>query len=279
MAYFLKIRTYFHLLFKTKKIINSNTEEPHLIVSLTSYGRRVRKCAQYSIMSVLMQKDIIIDKILLTLDKDNWNQNNLPWAIKRLSQLGVEILYVEDVRSYTKLLPALSLYPNSVIITIDDDIYYSNNLIKELYNAYKLNSQTIISTKAKVPKIVEGKLIPSYKDWVLAKDDDNCSNILSLGFGGILYPPNVLSSEVFNYAVFSKLAPTADDLWFWVMSILAGTKHIVINNSQIIYYPADLIYQYFHKNSALAHDNIEKNKNDEQLQLLIDYYNITLPNN
>jgi hypothetical protein len=246
---------------------------------LTSYGRRVRQCAQYAIMSIFMQKGVIIDKVLLALDKDNWNQDNLPWAIKKLSQLGLEILYVEDIKSYTKLLPALSLYPNSVIVTIDDDIHYSTNLIKELYKAHKMNPQAIISTKAKMPKTIDGKLIVSYKEWAIIENKDNCPYLFPMGYGGVLYPPKALNSEVFNNTVFSKLAPTADDLWFWIMSLLAGTKHTVIDDSKIILYPIDLIYQYFYKNSTLAHDNIGKNKNDEQLQLLIDYYKINLTDN
>jgi hypothetical protein len=273
IALFFKVLTYYCLLFKIKKI--SPTVNPHLIVSLTSYGRRVHKCVQYAVMSVLMQKNVIIDKIVLSLDKNNWNQDNLPWAIKRLSQLGVEIMYVEDTKSYKKLLPALFAYPDSVIITIDDDIYYSNNLIKELYQAHKYNPHTIISSKAKSPYIVDDKIIP-YKNWGIVKYTDNYSGISPIGYGGVLYPPGALNKEVFNYPVFSKLAPTADDLWFWIMSLLEGTKHIVINDSKITLYPTDLIYQCFHKNSALAHDNVINNKNDVQLKSLIDHYKITL---
>jgi hypothetical protein len=218
---------------------------------------------------------VIIDKIILSLDKNTWCLENLPWSIKKLSQLGVEIRFVDDIGSYIKLLPVLSIYESSVIVTVDDDIYYSNNLIKRLYDEHLVYPNSIISGRAKVPNIIGERIISSYKYWTTAKVNYNYSYILPLGYSGVLYPPNSLSAEVFNRNVFLKLAPSADDLWFWIMGIKNGSKTRVINDTTLVYYPIDLLYQITHKNAALSDINVKMCKNDNQLKSLIDYYGIS----
>lgn len=273
LSFILKIKTYCLLLFKRRQIINRN-DNPKLIVSLTSYGKRVGRCTPHAIMSVLMQKNIIIDKIILTLDKKTWNENNLPWALKKLIRLGVDVLFVEDTRSYTKLLPVLSIYQNSIIITIDDDVYYSSNIIKKLYDEHVCYPDAIIATEARVPVIHDHTISISYKYWPEAEYNKEYAYIVSLGYAGILYPPNSLNKEVFNSSVFLKLAPFADDLWFWIITVISKTRQRVINNRDITYYPIDFIYQKTHKGSALIEYNIYNN--DRQVQALIDYYNLKL---
>ena len=56
--------------------------------------------------------------------------------------------------------------------------------------------------------------------------DDDMFGIFE-GFGGVLYPAyDCLYMEVFNFDKFKQLTPFADDIWFQVMAILAGTKCI-----------------------------------------------------
>lgn len=274
-SFILKVKTYCLLLFKKRQIIKRN-DNPKLIVSLTSYGKRVGRCAPYAIMSALMQKNVIIDKIILTLDKKTWNENNLPWALKKLIGLGVDVLFVEDTKSYTKLLPVLSIYQNSIIITIDDDVYYSSNMVKKLYDEHLRYPDDIITAKARVPVIHDHKINISYKYWREAEYNKEYAYIVPLGYGGILYPPNSLDKEVFNSGIFLKLAPCADDLWFWIIAVISKTRQRVINNRNIVYYPIDFMYQKINKGSALAEYNIHSNNNDRQVQALIDYYNLKL---
>ena len=91
-------------------------------------GRRVESVVYYTLVSLLKQR-LMPDKIVLWLDNDNWCDNNLPPKISKLKQYGVDILYCKDIRSYKKLVPTLDLYPNDIIITVDDDVYYSNDLV------------------------------------------------------------------------------------------------------------------------------------------------------
>ena len=79
--------------------INICNEDKRIIVSLTSYGRRVESVVYYTLVSLLKQR-LMPDKIVLWLDNDNWCDNNLPPKISKLKQYGVDILYCKDIRSY-----------------------------------------------------------------------------------------------------------------------------------------------------------------------------------
>ena len=110
-------------------ILHRNEDETDVIVSLTSYGKRVTDSVPYAIFSIFTQS-VLPNRIVLWLDNDNWNDNNLPYLLKRIQKSGLEIYYCDDIRSYKKLIPALRKFPNNPIITIDDDFYYNKDFIK-----------------------------------------------------------------------------------------------------------------------------------------------------
>ena len=50
--------------------------------------------------------------------------------------------------------------------------------------------------------------------------------IIQTGVGGVLYPPGSLKKEMIDEALFTRLAPTADDIWFWAAAVANG-RHII----------------------------------------------------
>ena len=51
------------------------------------------------------------------------------------------------------------------------------------------------------------------------------------GVGGVLYPPHILDQNVLDEEKCRKLAPTNDDIWFWLMAVLNGAKINVVKNN------------------------------------------------
>ena len=91
-------------------------DQADIIVSLTSYGRRVQKgVVCYSVYSILRQT-LQPQRIILWLSKTEWNDTNMPPRVAALRNKGVEIRYCENMRSYTKLLPTLFLNPKESIV-------------------------------------------------------------------------------------------------------------------------------------------------------------------
>ena len=51
------------------------------------------------------------------------------------------------------------------------------------------------------------------------------------GVGGVLYPPHILNQEVLDEEKCRELAPTNDDIWFWLMAVLNGAKINVVRRN------------------------------------------------
>lgn len=237
-----------------------------IVVSLTSYGRRVSKVAPYAIISLLRQT-YKPDVIVLWLDSDQWNDDNLPPRLARLREKGLTIRYCPDnLKSSTKLVPSLRVYPDDLIITVDDDIYYSKCLVEKLYRSYQTIPYAVHTLCSSVYEVEVNDPINGYK-----KFKPN----FQLGYSGVLYPPHSLAREVFDRETFMRLCPTADDLWFYIMTVLNNRSVVKVEGKpRVSYYYVDLFYQWSHTGSRI-YDSIRFNNRD-MLRGLIAHFEISV---
>ena len=93
------------------------------------------------------------------------------------------------------------------------------------------------------------------------------------GVGGVLYPPHCLNKDVLNEEKFKSLTPINDDIWFWAMAVLNGTKiNIVKNNiTQLTFINPDRELG-LNGTTSLSHQNVHKNENDKQLYATLEAY-------
>ena len=245
---------------------------PVLTVSLTSYGKRVGNSAPYAIYSILNQT-VIPDRIVLNLDKETWNDNNIPVLLKKLKKNGVTIQFVEDIGPHTKLLPTLSRYPDDVIITVDDDVYYERNTIEELWSAYLAsNRRTVICREGKC-LIKEGNYFKPYSEQPNLSEFSDSPYKLPFGVAGVLYPPHIFSDEIFNIELIKRLCPKADDIWFGVMELIEGIQVEYIKNNSWTGTSVDRNEEYNPAISrALYMQNDLNGQNDVQWEAMMDYY-------
>lgn len=254
-----------------KRRLVCREQGPRVIVSLTSYGRRVARTLKYPVYSMLLQSRRP-DKIVVWLDNENFSESSLPSSVKRLEKFGVEIRFCEDIKSYKKLIPSLKLYPDDIIITIDDDIIYERNTLKCLLDRHSEYPDDIICTMAHIPTFGAEGLNP-YNDWKLNVCYSDEELIFPLGGSGTLYPPHSLYKDVTDASLFMELAPQADDIWFWVMALKNG-KRIRMSGLNRMYRQIDLMYQQTHKNSSLKDSNLGENRNDLQIKAVMSHYGI-----
>lgn len=251
-----------------------------IVVSLTSHKRRVLDSAPYAIYSMFTQT-VLPNRVVLFINKEHWNNDNLPPIIKRLMLSGLEVEFCEDVRSHTKLIPALQKFPENPIITIDDDIYYNEKTIEELLDAYKLSDQkTVICHQGCYPQKRNGVFLP-YSDWETSKykgrDKTKTSlTVSAYGVSGVIYPPKVFPQEVFNKDVFLKIAPHTDDIWFWIMQYKNGIKVEIVENSSQEENISVNYAEYINPDGSLAlyFENCFNGRNDKELKALLEYYGI-----
>ena len=243
-------------------------EQADVIVSLTSYGRRVKEgIVCYSIYSILRQT-LQPKRIILWLAENEWTEDTLPKKVAELKHYGVEIRFCENMRSYKKLIPTLQLLPDGDIITIDDDVLYPSFLVKELYSEHLAHPKDIIAGIAAAPQPNK-----PYNLWQNTPSGTEGVSLFPTGVGGVYYPAHSLKKGMMDYAIAKQYAPLADDVWFWAAGIAQNTikrktQHTYNNVS------FDAIYQYFHAGSALQHSNVKGNgimTNDMQIAATMRY--------
>lgn len=59
--------------------------------------------------------------------------------------------------------------------------------------------------------------------------------IIALDVSGVLYQPNTFKMEVFNHIKFMDSSLYGDNLWFYSMAVLNGTKTVLVKNA--LYHP------------------------------------------
>lgn len=263
-----------------KKIKKSSLVNQNIVVSLTSYGERVKDTASLAIYSV-MKQSICPSAIVLWIDETQWNIDNLPDKIKYLVRNGLQVRFCKDIRSYTKLIPSLSTFPDKCIVTVDDDVYYSNEMIEELCSSHQSSPNAICCLHFCIVSKDSNNNIKPYYEWeechVVSPSQKIPSNLIfPQGYGAVLYPPHIFDSSVFDMEIAKQLCPTADDVWFYCMGIKNKVKRVYAYNSKTRYYLVDMLRQLI-KKDRLNETNVKIADNNEvQLKRVLEYYNIDI---
>ncbi len=267
----------FNFLYKTSlknvktyssNFIKNEHLEKNIIVSLTTYPKRI-KSAGIAIASI-MNQTYRADKIVLTLNESQFPHHRFPKIIKEEIKAGLEIIWIkDDLRPHNKYFYAMQKYPNDIIITIDDDEVYQQDLIETLVASYKNNSESISCMLARKITIQNNNILP-YKTWTIDTPENTPSTqLLALGIGGVLYPPKLINKELFNADSIKKLGLKADDLWLKIMQIITNPPVKVVKagkfktGNQV---PTSQL-------TNLMDDNVCSGENDIQLQNIINEYN------
>jgi hypothetical protein len=213
--------------------VTSQEREPRLIVSLTSFPVRINTV--HLTISTLLTQDLKPNRVVLWLAESQFpgKEHGLPKNLLDLKKYGLSIDWCEDLKPYKKLIPSLQRYPEDIIFTTDDDVYYPPNMLKRLYESYLSDKKSIHCIRGRHIKIDENREIMPYKDWQLVTKYATASYLnISTGVGGVLYPPQALHKDALNKDLFQQLAPINDDLWFWAMAVLNNTKTVILSNDQ-----------------------------------------------
>jgi hypothetical protein len=190
----------------------------HLVVSLTSYAKRF-PTLELTLRRILQQSVQPDDTILWIAPED---LQHLPKGVLALRHSGLTIRETRDIRSYKKIIPALQNYPDSFIITLDDDLAYPLDTIEPLVTNYRSSSEILCRRAHRITFDDSGNLKP-YNQWQFESPRESGSDLFATGGAGALYPPRCLAPEVLDEATFTTLAPLADDIWLFWMEHLAGS--------------------------------------------------------
>lgn len=201
----------------------TGNDKPHeIVISLTSHGERIGKV--HLAIESLMCQTLKADRIVLCLHEGERQRFEASTALQRQQARGLEVLYCpRDLGPYTKYFYTMQRYPESLVITVDDDMLYPIDMVQKLYAAYCEQPDVIHCHRAHRMRRRCGKLLP-YKRWDWNTSSNEASlDIFPTGVGGVLYFPGSLHPDAFSAKLFAELSPSADDVWLKAMSMLQGT--------------------------------------------------------
>lgn len=253
------IRRYYRN-FPSKSHINrTSRRKEDVIISLTSIPARINTV--WLTIESLLRQSYKPDKILLWLAREEFSEKKLPVKLLKMRKRGLEIHYCENIGSYKKYYFTMLKYPEAVVVTVDDDVIYPENMLSSLMRWHrKLPNDILCHRSHKITFKDSGELKP-YAKWIQYLDrksyERSAYENFPTGAGGVLYPSNSLNDIVFDKVLFLRLAPNADDIWLYFSAILKGTR---ITN--VPGFSGNVLNINNTQSACLAKVNVTKHKND-----------------
>ena len=203
-----------------------------LVVSLTSFPARIH-LVHYAIHSLLKQS-LKPNRLVLWLADSQFpgKENALPTALLALKPLGLEIRWCEDIKSFKKLIPSLQEWPEAIMVTVDDDMYYPRHWLRSLYQTW-LSHECDIVAGGIHPIALDSNGHPCrYAEWGWNPSNSFPSfQNVQVGAYGVLYPPHGLHPDVLDSKACLRISPSSDDFWGWAHAVRAGTRVRLVPNS------------------------------------------------
>ena len=191
-----------------------------VVVSFTSIQSRLHLC-HLTVRSIL--SGTTCPKLVVLWLNENLKEE-VPARLLKLTGPRFEIRYLASDEPYLKLLPSLLAFPDSAIVTCDDDHMYAPDWLERMHADHLAFPQDIIAHVCRNIEYDESGSARSYECWkkelAYAVSHDA---LLPLGYAGVLYPPHAFADAVHDASAYRALAPKADDLWFKYMSLSKGT--------------------------------------------------------
>lgn len=229
-----------------------SSRKRRVIVSLTSFPKRL--ATLHLVIESILRQSVKPDKVVLYLTKSQVpSVEKLPRKLLNCCDRGLEIVLCDDeIRSHTKYFYAMQQFPDDIIITVDDDLFYRSDLVAtHLKNAEEHPNCVIANwTKRIIPETLK------YNEWpdVTGNVPQKSKNMLILGVSSVLYPPHSLHSDAFNVENIRKLTLTADDVWITAMLLKQGTD-ILYSGYRFNHLPV-----YIRNNETLISGNYVRNQ-------------------
>lgn len=239
--------------------------DTRLVVSLTSYRPRFDNLALT--LRCLLRQSVRADKIVLWISPDD--MTHLPTDVLALKEHGITISTSENMRSFTKILPALNAYPEATIVTADDDVFYGLDWLRKLVEGYATTGAKVVCWRAHGIRFgADGTLLP-YTQWHTNVDGPRQSGLLfPTGVSGVLYRPDAFDDRVLDYDLAKTLCPHGDDIWLYWMQRMAGTTaYRLAGHTRVLEWDLE-------PTVSLRQDNLGKGGNDRQINKMIDRFGL-----
>lgn len=253
-------------------ISEGNDRENELIVSLTTYSKRIHEV--HLVIESIGFQTVLADRIILWLDEEEFTDETIPQVLKNQIKRGLEVRFCKNYRSYKKLFPTLTIAPAANVVTIDDDFLYPHDFLESLSRAANHHPNAIIGTRAHTMKVDGDQLLP-YKQWDYESSFKANGHLTFLTTGaGTYFPSGILKGEICDPSLFMDLSPSADDVWINLMCMKAGIPRLKINDDRNFKQRFFELQQ--NQDIALNASNVHQANNDRQIKKIVEHFNLNV---
>lgn len=237
-----------------------------IIVSLTSYPARIKSV--HKVIDSLIHQSIKANKIILWLSEAEFPKRENDLTQELINLIGInsfEVRWVrENLRSHKKYFYVLQECSQKIVITVDDDIYYDKDMIKELVESYRKHPFSISARKARI-MLKNNENMEKYQNWygkLPEYVDQERMDICAIGVGGVLYPPNCSNKRWFCQKKIIGLALKQDDLWLKCNELIDGITAVYTGGDK-----KDITIEGTQE-EALCKENLYESENDQCIDKL-----------
>lgn len=245
---------------------NRDNRQEKITVTLTSYGKRL-DLVHIAIKSIMMQT-MKADAIVLYLAEED-SPTKIPQE-EELVRAGLLIKRnVKDLKSHKKYFYAVQDYPQSLIVTVDDDAIYDDRLLEELHKKHLEYPEAVICRRGHRMTKRNGKVAP-YDLWEgCVKSAVPEKGVCATGVGGVLYPCGKYREAFLDERGIRETSFYGDDLWLKTVELIWGIGTYAIGELPVRVIEGS-------QEEALYKENADNKRNDEYVDKLQRYFNVDL---
>lgn len=240
-----------------------------VIVSLSSYPERINKV--WITIETIMNQKIKPKKIILWLAQDLFpnKEEDLPQSLIRLKKRGLEIRFCEDLWPHKKYFFSMKAYPDDIIVTVDDDVLYPDNVLEQLWNIHLKYPYAVCCERGHVVTYTKDGEFDKYNNWNSEIEGlmKPTLQLFPIGCGGVLYPPHLLNEKLFKREEIVRLCLANDDIWLKTMEVLNEIPAVRARKTTLIYF--DILGT---RKSALTIENAYGCRNDKIMKDVCENY-------
>ena len=226
-----------------------------IVVSMTSYPKRFAGLPET--LKSLLHQTVKPDGIVVYLD---CGKEDLTPELLSMRRYGITYRFVgENLKAHLKYFHAMRDYPGAIVITVDDDMIYTDDLIETLVDSWRRHPDCVSARRVhKMRFNADGSLKP-YDDWTFECKSvvTPSEELVATGIGGVLYPPGVFDERVFDAAAIREQCLGNDDIWLKWHELRLGVK--------VVWAPNGVVHPPVVEDSqavSLFGDNVGNRRND-----------------
>ena len=231
-------------------------------VSLTTISQRISKID--NTLQSIFHQTYPITGIFLYISKESYmidkGIREMPDFLKTLCNEDKRLVinYTENIGPYRKLLPLLREKWNEdcIIITIDDDKIYSEDMVEKLVKTFYENDEkyvianrcciklnNILMEKCQENFSIDKKILKYLMDAIknkrysrevsyFLKENYDFIKLITFfeGNDGVLYHPKFFTELVFQWDIITALCESHDDFWFKFNTLTNGIGVLCISS-------------------------------------------------